>query len=264
MAEADWRDHSEPVRNASPTEDLLSGASVLVVDDEIGMRNFLVKTLTPACAFVAEASTTVEASQQLDKHRFDVVILDNVMPGQSGVDWLAEQHRIGFFSDAILITAFADLETAIAALRAGAFDFLLKPFRSSQIRRNRVQVCSRIQADRASGADAPCTVDHETLGLERSFRSRVSQGEIVKTQIFPTLLKESHKLSVTFARRVAEGDGVGKRRYFVSLRIQDPLHILLGDPQVARHLCDQEFVELVGPANHRNAQQDGHQDDKRQ
>src|SRR3546814_10524254 len=46
--------------------------------------------------------------------------------------WLAEQRRVGFFADAILMTAFADLETAIQALRAGAVDFVLKPFRSNQ------------------------------------------------------------------------------------------------------------------------------------
>jgi DNA-binding NtrC family response regulator len=56
-----------------------------------------------------------------------------VMPGRNGVDWLAEQREVGFFSDAILMTAFADLETAIQALRAGAVDFVLKPFRSNQI-----------------------------------------------------------------------------------------------------------------------------------
>ncbi len=61
------------------------------------------------------------------------MILDNIMPGQNGVDWLREQRKVGFFADAILITAFADLETAIRALQAGAVDFVLKPFRSNQI-----------------------------------------------------------------------------------------------------------------------------------
>lgn len=111
----------------------LSQASILVVDDEPGIRNFLVKMLTPRCKQVVEASNTEEASEELDKAQFDVVILDNVMKGQSGVEWLIEQRSIGFFADAILITAYADLETAIRALQAGAVDFVLKPFRSNQI-----------------------------------------------------------------------------------------------------------------------------------
>jgi DNA-binding NtrC family response regulator len=111
----------------------LARASILVVDDEPGMRNFLVRTLGPRCKRVEEAADAEEASRKLDTHHFDVVILDNIMPGKNGVDWLAEQRAIGFFADAILMTAYADLETAIQALRAGAVDFVLKPFRSNQL-----------------------------------------------------------------------------------------------------------------------------------
>lgn len=111
----------------------LAQSSILVVDDEPGMRNFLVRTLSPRCKHVEEACDAREASAKLDEQHFDVVIIDNVMPGKSGVEWLAEQREIGFFANAILITAYADLDTAIQALRAGAVDFVLKPFRSNQI-----------------------------------------------------------------------------------------------------------------------------------
>ena len=130
---------AEVVRKAAETGQaaefgpLLAQASILVVDDEPGMRNFLVRTLGPRCKRIEEAADTVEASRKLDASHFDVVILDNIMPGKNGVDWLAEQRSIGFFADTILMTAFADLETAIMALRAGAVDFVLKPFRSNQI-----------------------------------------------------------------------------------------------------------------------------------
>ena len=97
------------------------------------MRNFLVRTLGSRCKPIEEASDTEEASRKLDQDHFDVVILDNIMPGKNGVEWLAEQRAVGFFYDAILITACADLETAIQALRAGAVDFVLKSFRSNQI-----------------------------------------------------------------------------------------------------------------------------------
>ncbi len=123
-------------RNAARVADFgpgLAEASVLVVDDEPGMRGFLMRALRQRCAEVAEAADCAEASRLLDTRRFDVVILDNLMPGQSGVDWLTEQRGIGFFSDAILMTAHADLDTAIQAIRAGASDFITKPFRVNQI-----------------------------------------------------------------------------------------------------------------------------------
>ena len=111
----------------------LKHVSILVVDDEMGIRNFVVKLLAPLCKKVEEAESAEEASKLLDAQHFDIVILDNVMPGISGLDWLAEQRKVGLFADTILMTAYADLETAIHALRVGAIDLVLKPFRSNQI-----------------------------------------------------------------------------------------------------------------------------------
>ncbi|MEM1074700.1 MAG: sigma-54 dependent transcriptional regulator [Pseudomonadota bacterium] len=111
----------------------LEQATVLVVDDEPGMRNFLSKVLTGKCARVDVTEDTRSASRLLDEKAYDVIVLDNIMPDKTGLDWLAEQRQIGLFSDAILITAHADLDTAIQAIRAGASDFLLKPFRTNQM-----------------------------------------------------------------------------------------------------------------------------------
>ncbi|MCV6585344.1 MAG: sigma-54 dependent transcriptional regulator [Marinibacterium sp.] len=111
----------------------LAGASILVVDDEPGMRNFLTKILRPRARRVDEALGPAEASERLDQGHYDLVILDNIMPQKTGLDWVGEQRKLGFFADTILMTAYADLETAIAALRAGVNDFVLKPFRADQI-----------------------------------------------------------------------------------------------------------------------------------
>ena len=63
----------------------LAEASILVVDDEPGMRNFLVKLLGPRCRRIEEAADAKEASRKVDERPFDVVILDNIMPGQNGL-----------------------------------------------------------------------------------------------------------------------------------------------------------------------------------
>lgn len=111
----------------------LAQASILVVDDEPGICNFLVKTLRPRCRLIEVASDAAQASRKVDEQNFDVVIMDNIMPGKTGLEWLAEQRAIGLFSDVILMTAYADLDTAIDALRVGVVDFILKPFRSNQL-----------------------------------------------------------------------------------------------------------------------------------
>ncbi|MEO1138514.1 MAG: sigma-54 dependent transcriptional regulator, partial [Pseudomonadota bacterium] len=111
----------------------LQFASVLVIDDEPGMRNFLTKILEPRVKRVEQARSTEQAAEILDQAHFDLVILDNIMPGKTGLEWLGEQRRVGLFADAIMITAYADLDTAIQALRTGVADFVLKPFRANQI-----------------------------------------------------------------------------------------------------------------------------------
>jgi len=111
----------------------LAGASVLVIDDEPGMRHFLTKTLETRVKRVDAVGSPAQATKALDDAQYDLVIIDNLMPGGTGLDWMTEQKRKGLFADAILITAYADLETAIAALRAGVSDFVLKPFRANQI-----------------------------------------------------------------------------------------------------------------------------------
>jgi DNA-binding NtrC family response regulator len=108
-------------------------ASLLVVDDEAGMRNFLLKTLEPRAGQVMVAASAEEAEDLMRRHRFDLVILDITLPGKSGLELLRDLREQGNASEVVLITAFADLDTAIEALRAGAGDFLLKPFRVTQV-----------------------------------------------------------------------------------------------------------------------------------
>lgn len=200
---------------------LLSQASILIVDDEPGMRNFLVKTLSPRCRRVVEACNVEEASRHLDSNQFDVVILDNIMPGKSGVEWLNEQRNIGFFADAILITAFADLETAIQALRAGAVDFVLKPFRSNQIL-NAVARC----LDRLHLQKENFLLRHELLSEtnETLKRSRIIGQSPALQQVRETLARVAPMpTSVLITGESGTGKGVAARMlHSVSDRAEKP------------------------------------------
>jgi DNA-binding NtrC family response regulator len=125
---------SHPQNNVSPDpSESWPNATVLVVDDEPGMLNFLKKSLTPRVGQVFAAADAESAQALLQKHRFDLVVLDISLPGKSGIELLREMRDSGNACEVVLITAFADLETAIAALRAGASDLLLKPFRVTQL-----------------------------------------------------------------------------------------------------------------------------------
>ncbi|GGF71138.1 sigma-54-dependent Fis family transcriptional regulator [Azorhizobium oxalatiphilum] len=113
--------------------ELLASASILVVDDEAGMRNFMCRLLAPRCKRVAEAESAEAAARLLEAEPFDMLLLDNIMEGRHGLLWLQDLRASGYFGEVILISAFADLDTVIQAMREGAADFILKPFRANQI-----------------------------------------------------------------------------------------------------------------------------------
>jgi DNA-binding NtrC family response regulator len=107
--------------------------AALIVDDEPGMRHFLDKALAPRFGQVHTAGSAEDGQTLVRAHRYDLVILDITLPGKSGLVWLRELREQGYGGEVVLITAFADLDVAIEALRAGASDFILKPFRLAQI-----------------------------------------------------------------------------------------------------------------------------------
>ena len=107
--------------------------SILIVDDEPGIRDFLQRALAKEYSLVEAVGSAEEAEALRSRCHFDLLIVDICLPGISGVEWLSDVARRGLQSDLIFMTAFADLDKAIEALRIGAFDFILKPFRLEQM-----------------------------------------------------------------------------------------------------------------------------------
>src|SRR6266545_2889037 len=110
-------------------------ASVLVVDDERSMREFLAICLRREGYQVSLAESGAAALQWLTEHVVDVVVTDLRMPGDmDGLDLLRGIKERGLDTEVIVVTAFATPETAIAAMKQGAYDYLTKPFKVDEIR----------------------------------------------------------------------------------------------------------------------------------
>lgn len=107
--------------------------SALIVDDEPGIRSFLQKGLEKHFGLVEVAGDVETAEAIRQRCHFDLIIADIRLPGRSGVEWVTELRAQGSSTSVIFITAHADLQTAIDALRAGAADFIMKPFRMEQL-----------------------------------------------------------------------------------------------------------------------------------
>ena len=188
-------------------------AGVLVVDDEPGMLNFLLKTLAPRAGLVLGAGSAEEAEGLLHKHRFDLVILDIALPGKNGITLLKELREQGNACEVVLITAFADLDTAIEALRAGAGDFLLKPFRLAQVLGAFRQGLERARLKR------------ENWVLKRALRQRTppADGLVGRSIVIKGLQAALHRVAAVDSTVLLTGEsGTGKELAALALHRLSP------------------------------------------
>lgn len=102
-------------------------AKILVVDDEPVIRTLLEDTLTDAGYSVETAPEAKTAMEKLRADKFDLAILDYMMPEETGIDLLRRIKEEGIGVGVIILTAYASLESSVEALRLGAEDYLSKP-----------------------------------------------------------------------------------------------------------------------------------------
>jgi two-component system response regulator PilR (NtrC family) len=106
---------------------------ILIVDDERSMREFLGIYLRREGYRIEAAAGGGEAIASIKARAFDVIITDLRMPDVDGLTILAEAKRIRPDTEVIVVTAFSTTETAIAAMKAGAHDYLTKPFKIDEV-----------------------------------------------------------------------------------------------------------------------------------
>ena len=109
-------------------------ARVLIVDDERSMQEFLEIFFRSEGYAVEVAGDVQTALLHLEADEFDVVITDIQMPDGSGIEVLHAVQKIASETVVIMITAFANAETAIIAMKDGAYDYITKPFKLDEIR----------------------------------------------------------------------------------------------------------------------------------
>src|SRR5687767_10738560 len=108
-------------------------ASILVIDDEEIMREILEALLTREGYHVRLAASAAEGIDLAKSVPVDAAIVDVMMPGMDGIAVLDELKKHDDELPVLMITAFASVETAIAAMKRGAFDYIAKPFKNDEV-----------------------------------------------------------------------------------------------------------------------------------
>jgi len=111
----------------------MKNTTILIVDDESLMRDFLNETLTRKGFTVTTAYNGESAIEELKKLEFDLVISDIRMPDISGIDILKMVKENTPDTEVIMMTAYGTIENAVEAMKYGAFDYITKPFSADAI-----------------------------------------------------------------------------------------------------------------------------------
>jgi DNA-binding NtrC family response regulator len=124
-------------------------ANILVVDDEFPVRDSLSEWFRKDGHEVTTAENATAALKAMQESRFDVALLDIKMPGMDGMELQAQAHKIDPDMEVIMITAFASVETAVQALKQGAFDYVTKPIDPDELSHlvNRALETRRLQRE---------------------------------------------------------------------------------------------------------------------
>jgi DNA-binding NtrC family response regulator len=158
---------------------------VLVVDDEQIIRESLSFILQKEGYEVADAPNGQEAYKKVSENPPDIVITDIEMPGMKGVDLLEKISQVSPQTFVIIITAYGSIETAIKALRMGAYDYILKPldFDELVLRLRRLVEFKRLALENQ--------MLRQEINREYDFHNLVGQSAVMK-KVFATIERVSH------------------------------------------------------------------------
>jgi diguanylate cyclase (GGDEF)-like protein len=111
-------------------KEVKTGMNILIVDDEEEIRNMLSRILTKEGHEVTGVSSGEEAFDLFREKPYHLVISDILMEGMSGIELLKKIKKLDPNTQFLIITAYPTTETVISAIRAGAYDYLVKPFKN--------------------------------------------------------------------------------------------------------------------------------------
>jgi signal transduction histidine kinase len=162
-------------------------ANILVIDDEVGMREGCRRALTPHGFLVHVAEHGVDGLRKLREDDYDLVLLDIMMPGMSGLELLALIREQDPDIICVMITGYATVDLAAQAVKSGAQEFLPKPFTSDEL----LAVVNRglEERQRRLAAKQQRAKEEEALQLERT-RQEIAKLDAMESRFMLVLVHE--------------------------------------------------------------------------
>jgi response regulator RpfG family c-di-GMP phosphodiesterase len=237
MAESNDRVLREVTRGPSPDEP----ARVLVVDDEKFIREILAEFLGMEGYVVRTAEDGSSALTELSRSHYDLVISDLKMPKMGGMELLEAMNKVAPNALTVIMTGFGTVETAIDAMKRGAYDYVLKPFKVEEV----TMIVQRgLEKQRLSAENLRLK---EALGLYKvseAIAASLSLDEVLSTVAETALLEMHADLVATW---LDDSGSFFERQHIVSPHLKVPARIAALDPAaLAAHFAGSPMLVEQG------------------
>ncbi len=171
---------------------------ILLVDDDKFDRTFIIDLLAPKNFFIEEAVDGNEALALLSENKYDLLLSDIYMPGITGIEMIQKIREVDANLQIILFTGYADLATAIEAVKLGVYDYIVKPFDPEALI---WRVDKALEKSRQISMDLDARIDLEDRVNAQSERIRLIFYEAVQTLVNAIEAKDQytkgHSIRVT-------------------------------------------------------------------
>jgi two-component system, NtrC family, response regulator AlgB len=211
----------------------------LVVDDERNIRRTMAMALESMEHDVVCVASGAEAFRELKSAAFDVVFLDLKLHQENGLDLLEEILRLAPQAAVVIVTAFASIETAVEAMRRGAFDYLPKPCTPDQVR----QLLDRIERTKR--------LENRVVGLESQLSSESPEVDLTTdSSAMHAVIDMAFKAANSDATVLILGEsGTGKSVLARGMHARSPrkagAFVTVSCPSLSRELLESELFGHV-------------------
>ncbi len=176
-------------------------AKILIVDDEAAQRRIMGDILKAVGHQIAFAANVDQAEEAIGDFQPDVILTDMKMPGRGGLALVEMIGKLPMPPEVVVITAFGSVDTAVKAMRLGAYDYLTKPMEKVEL---------LLMAERAAEKYA---LRVESRRLRQELNQKIGEGLVAKSEIMKTILDTVSLVSQSDATVLIRGEtGTGKER----------------------------------------------------
>jgi two-component system response regulator PilR (NtrC family) len=170
--------------------------NLLIVDDEISILQLFQMALQKKENTVSTANSAVEAIEKMKTEFFDLVVTDLSMPGMDGMELLKKTREISPETSVIMMTAYGSTQTAVDAMKAGAYDYLTKPIQLEELKKTIQNAMTKAELQRENEAlkkvTTKQTYDNQLTGKSPAFQKVLQWiDQVAKTTSSVLILGES-------------------------------------------------------------------------